>query len=488
RSSKRNSTNPHLRFAPPPSIAGAAKRLPIPLLLNPPIRRTHIFEDNVFGKAMDYDYSQHEREFEQGNVLAFNVEEEDDYYEDYEDNQQPQQQEQRGEQFQQPQQTQTQQQQQGRRDKRHEEEIGAADNGGKANNHSSSAPGKLFVGGLSWDTTEETFSNYFSKFGEITDAVIMLDRHSGRPRGFGFVTFSDSVVADRVLKQEHIIDDRTVEVKKTVPREDMDFKGIRVKKIFVGGLPPSLTEDDLKDYFIFYGSVTEYQIMYDHTTGRSRGFGFVTFDSEDSVDRLFADRRTHELGGKEVEIKKAEPRRFGGGGGDYGGATKPYGGGFNDTNGYGPVRGSGGRYSGKMGRGGGGGYGAGGGYGSYPGFNGYGAYGAAGYAGSAAGLYGAYGGYGYGFGFNNLMMYGNGMYGAAGAGAAFPGGGYGAGAAAGYGASKGYERGSEGSGGNGGRGYGNGGGAGVGGKSYGGSSSGSSGGGNVAGRHHPYRK
>ncbi|CAN1168692.1 Heterogeneous nuclear ribonucleoprotein 1 [Linum perenne] len=315
----------------------------------------------------------------------------------------------------------------------------------------------------------------------------MLDRHSGRPRGFGFVTFADSVVADRVLKQEHVIDDRTVEVKKTVPREDMDFKGLRVKKIFVGGLPPSLTEDELKEYFVFYGGITEYQIMYDHTTGRSRGFGFVTFESEDSVERLFADRRTHELGGKEVEIKKAEPRRFGGGG-DYGSTAKPYGGGFNDTNGYGAGRGSGGRYSGKMGRGGGG-YGGAGGYGSYPaGFNGYGGYGA-GYPGGAAGLYGAYGGYGYGFGFNNLMMYGNGMYGGGGGGggAAFSAG-YGA-AAAGYGASKGYERSGD-AGGSGGRGYSSsGGGAAAGGKSYGGSSSSSGGGGgNAAGRHHPYRK
>ncbi|CAI0473358.1 unnamed protein product [Linum tenue] len=282
----------------------------------------------------------------------------------------------------------------------------------------------------------------------------MLDRLSGRPRGFGFVTFADPVVADRVLERDHIVDGRAVEVKKTVPREDMDFKGMRVKKIFVGGLPPSLTEDELKEYFSFYGVITEYQIMLDHKTGRSRGFGFVTFDSEDSVERIFSEGRNHELGGKEVEIKKAEPRRFGGGG-------------------------SGSRNSGKMGRGAYGGGGGGGGYGGYSGFNGFGAGYGAGYPGSAAGFYGAYGGYGYGFGLNNFMMYGNGMYGGGG-GSAFP-----YGAAAGYGVGKGYER-----TGDGGRGYGSSGGSGGSsgygsGKAYGGSS----GGGSVAGgRHHPYRK
>ncbi|CAI0473355.1 unnamed protein product [Linum tenue] len=278
----------------------------------------------------------------------------------------------------------------------------------------------------------------------------MLDRLSGRPRGFGFVTFADPVVADRVLERDHIVDGRAVEVKKTVPREDMDFKGMRVKKIFVGGLPPSLTEDELKEYFSFYGVITEYQIMLDHKTGRSRGFGFVTFDSEDSVERIFSEGRNHELGGKEVEIKKAEPRRFGGG--DYGSGPKSYGGGFNNEA-------SGGAY---------GGGGGGGGYGGYSGFNGFGAGYGAGYPGSAAGFYGAYGG-----------MYGNGMYGGGG-GSAFP-----YGAAAGYGVGKGYER-----TGDGGRGYGSSGGSGGSsgygsGKAYGGSS----GGGSVAGgRHHPYRK
>lgn len=56
----------------------------------------------------------------------------------------------------------------------------------------------------------ESFSRYFGKFGEITDSVIMMDKISGRPRGFGFVTFSDPEVANKVLEEEHVIDGRTV--------------------------------------------------------------------------------------------------------------------------------------------------------------------------------------------------------------------------------------------------------------------------------------
>lgn len=56
----------------------------------------------------------------------------------------------------------------------------------------------------------ESFRKYFSRFGEITDCVIMMDKVSGRPRGFGFVTFADPEAANKVLEEEHVIDGRTV--------------------------------------------------------------------------------------------------------------------------------------------------------------------------------------------------------------------------------------------------------------------------------------
>lgn len=60
--------------------------------------------------------------------------------------------------------------------------------------------------------------------------------------------------------------------------------------------------DELKDHFSAYGKVVEHQIMLDHSTGRSRGFGFVTFESEDSVERVISEGRMRDLGGKQVRI------------------------------------------------------------------------------------------------------------------------------------------------------------------------------------------
>lgn len=51
---------------------------------------------------------------------------------------------------------------------------------------------------------------YFEKYGEIIDSVIMKDRHTGRPRGFGFITYADPSVVDTVIAETHIINDKQV--------------------------------------------------------------------------------------------------------------------------------------------------------------------------------------------------------------------------------------------------------------------------------------
>ena len=58
--------------------------------------------------------------------------------------------------------------------------------------------------------------------------------------------------------------------------------------------------EEFKAYFNSFGPVTEHQIMQDHTTGRSRGFGFVSFDNEQTVEDILSHGKMHELGGKQV--------------------------------------------------------------------------------------------------------------------------------------------------------------------------------------------
>lgn len=181
--------------------------------------------------------------------------------------------------------------------------------------------GKLFVGGISWDTNEDRLREYFQNFGEVVEAVIMKDRSTGRARGFGFIVFSDPAVAERVVMEKHVIDGRTVEAKKAVPRDDQNIVSrnsssthgspspARTKKIFVGGLASSVTESDFKKYFDQFGTITDVVVMYDHNTQRPRGFGFITYDLEEAVEKVLL-KTFHELNGKMVEVKRAVPKEL----------------------------------------------------------------------------------------------------------------------------------------------------------------------------------
>lgn len=79
------------------------------------------------------------------------------------------------------------------------------------------------------------------------------------------------------------------------------------KKIFVGGLSSSLTEAEFKNYFEAFGRITDVVVMHDSATRRPRGFGFITFESEESVEHVMQNN-FYELNGKLVEVKRAVPK------------------------------------------------------------------------------------------------------------------------------------------------------------------------------------
>lgn len=213
--------------------------------------------------------------------------------------------------------------------------------------------GKLFIGGIPWETSDEKLKEYFGKYGEVVQAVVMRDKTTGRPRGFGFVVFSDPSVLDAVLHEEHIIDGRTVEAKRALSREEQHSTSrtgnsnansgagssgvyFKTKKIFVGGLPSTLTEKEFRQYFESYGHVTDVVIIYDQNTQRPRGFGFISFDTEDAVDGVLH-KTFHELNGKQVEVKRALPKDSNSSNGTHFGVYQNSIGGFPTYSGYGPL-------------------------------------------------------------------------------------------------------------------------------------------------------
>ncbi|XP_065141391.1 heterogeneous nuclear ribonucleoprotein A1b isoform X2 [Paramisgurnus dabryanus] len=266
---------------------------------------------------------------------------------------------------------------------------------------------KLFIGGLSFETTDDSLRAHFEQWGTLTDCVVMKDPNTKRSRGFGFVTYSNVTEVDDAMEaRPHKVDGRLVEPKRAVSREDSNkpFAHATVKKIFVGGIKDDTEEDHLRDYFTDFGKIDAIEIMVDHKTGNKRGFAFVTFDDHDAVDRIVI-QKYHTVNGHNCEVRKALSKQEmqntgmnmrgrgggsggGGGGGNFGryGNNGGGGGGYNNDFG-GSGGGRDGYFGGRGGRGGGGG---GGGYGGGDCYNNNGFGG--GYGGGGGGGPGGYGG------------------------------------------------------------------------------------------------
>ncbi|KAI0501455.1 hypothetical protein KFK09_016400 [Dendrobium nobile] len=201
-------------------------------------------------------------------------------------------------------------------------------------------PAKLFIGGITKELEEEVLKEYFQKYGEVKEVVVMRERATGNLRGFGFIEFFDPEAAERAINEgQHLIRNISVEVKRARPRPEErrnyqsphhpypdqstqlirklgrsgtnnsinDESQMASRKIFVGGLSANVTEVEFRSYFEKFGCITDVVIMYDSATHRPRGFGFITFDTEEAVENVMQ-KSFHELNKKVVEVKRAVPK------------------------------------------------------------------------------------------------------------------------------------------------------------------------------------
>ncbi|OGQ88263.1 MAG: RNA-binding protein [Deltaproteobacteria bacterium RIFOXYA12_FULL_58_15] len=116
------------------------------------------------------------------------------------------------------------------------------------------------------------------------------------------------------------------------------------KKLFVGGLSWDTSDDSLRQSFERFGRITEAKVITDRDTGRSRGFGFVTFEDGGEASKAISEMDGTELDGRNIKVNEAQDKPRGGGGGGHGGGG---GGGYGGGGGGGYGGGGGGGYGGR---------------------------------------------------------------------------------------------------------------------------------------------
>ncbi|KAK9073632.1 hypothetical protein SSX86_007956 [Deinandra increscens subsp. villosa] len=142
---------------------------------------------------------------------------------------------------------------------------------------------KIFVYGLGWDTTKEALTLAFKPYGEIEDCNVIIDRVTGKAKGFGFVQFRSRKGAMKALKEPRKkINNRTASCQLaclgsgTVGTMDNSNR-----KIYVSNVQPDTDPDQLRAFFNKFGEIETGPLGFDSFTGKSRGFALFVYRNQE---------------------------------------------------------------------------------------------------------------------------------------------------------------------------------------------------------------
>ncbi len=163
----------------------------------------------------------------------------------------------------------------------------------------------LFIGGLSWNTTEQALSQYLATVAPVVAVKIPTDKLNGKSRGFAFVEMQSVEDAQSVIAtlNNTELDGRMLRI--DMAREETETEPC---KLYVAGIADSVTEDILRDHLSSAGSITGVSIVFDRETGDSRGFAFVETASEGDSESIIAACNDSMLEGKKIMVRKSRPK------------------------------------------------------------------------------------------------------------------------------------------------------------------------------------
>ncbi|KAL1815944.1 hypothetical protein ACET3Z_018518 [Daucus carota] len=190
-------------------------------------------------------------------------------------------------------------------------------------NRSFSPDLKLFVGNLPFNCDSAVLAGLFGRAGTVEMVEVIYDKITGRSRGFAFVTMSTVQEVEAAAQQfnGYEIEGRALRVNfgPPPPREENSFRAPRggagggggrsfdnTNRLYVGNLSWDVDNVALETLFSEQGKVVDAKVVYDRETGRSRGFGFVTYGSSNEVNRAIDNLNGADLEGRQIRVSVAE--------------------------------------------------------------------------------------------------------------------------------------------------------------------------------------
>ncbi|GFQ01428.1 33 kDa ribonucleoprotein chloroplastic [Phtheirospermum japonicum] len=183
--------------------------------------------------------------------------------------------------------------------------------------------GRLYVGNLPFSLTSAQLSEIFAEAGRVVSVEIVYDRVTDRSRGFAFVTmgtvdeakeairlFDGSQIGGRTAKVNFPEVPRGGEREVMSPKIRSSYQGFvdSPYKIYAGNLSWNLTSQALREAFAEQPGFLSAKVIYERESGRSRGFGFITFSSAEEVDSALNALNGLELEGRPIRLNLAEQK------------------------------------------------------------------------------------------------------------------------------------------------------------------------------------
>lgn len=163
----------------------------------------------------------------------------------------------------------------------------------------------VFVGNLSWSTTNEDLKTFFRSSGNLVGVEVQLHDDTRRSKGWGLASFDNKESAERAVRELNLteLDGRTVHV-----RVDRNYKSVwdeeedsNLVPVFVGNIPWSLSKEDLVAYFRAFHPVTSNLLT--NMYGKSRGFAIINFRNESDAEGAIATMNGMEINGRVIECR-----------------------------------------------------------------------------------------------------------------------------------------------------------------------------------------